>query len=356
MCAAAPNPIGEGRPVWDDTAPRHDIAALDPGLPDALPGTPDVLVVGGGQVGLATAAACTSAGMSTLLVERGRLAGGPSGRNGGFLLVDLARSWPEVWRRLSRRSLELHREFNARADFGLRLLDLAAGEEVIIAAQGHVNPLRAAAAYARSAGVVATGIEGLGLDRGFFRTTHGDITPGAVVFATGCCSRHAGDVRQDYVKGHVLATEGAPFSLDRILVDGEVGVVQLEDGRLVCGGTKDYDDVTTPVVDATVSRLRDAMTAMVPDAAELEISHSWTCFRPRVADEFPVIDRVADNVFVAGGLYSTGVLMAPVVGETIARWIADGKRPDGIEAFASAREALQAAQAPVPTGERRPRA
>jgi len=356
MSVPRPNPVGEGRPVWDDTAPQQDIAALDPGLPDELPRTPDVLVVGGGQVGLATAAACACAGMSTLLVERGRLAGGPSGRNGGFLLVDLARSWPEVWRRLSQRALELHREFNARADFGLRLLDLAAGDEVIIAAQGHVNPLRAAAAYARNAGVVATGVEGLGLDRGFYRTTHADITPGAVVFATGCCPPNAGDVRQDYVKGHVLATEPASFRLDRMLVDGEVGVVQLEDGRLVCGGTKDYDDVTTPVVDATVSRLRAAMSAMVPEASGLNVSHAWTCFRPRVPDEFPVIDRVADNVYVAGGLFSTGVLMAPVVGETVAQWIAHGTRPDGIETFAANRDALQAAQAPVPTGDLRPRA
>src|SRR5205807_9096402 len=153
-------PVGEGRPVWDDTAPPEDVAALDPGLPDELPRTPDVLVIGGGQVGLATAAACTRAGMSTLLVERGRLAGGPSGRNGGFLLVDVARSWPDVWRRLSRRALELHREFDERARFGLRLLDLAVGEEVIIADQGHANPLRIAAAYARNAGVVATGVDG----------------------------------------------------------------------------------------------------------------------------------------------------------------------------------------------------
>jgi len=333
----AQNPIGEGRPVWDDTAPPEDLAALAPGVPDELPRTTDVLVVGGGQVGLATAAACAQTGMSTLLVERGRLAGGPSGRNGGFLLVDLARSWPEVWRRLSKRALELHRDFNERVDFGLRLLDLATRNGVILAEQGHANPLRIAAAYARKAGVVATGVEGLGLYRGHVRTTHGDISPGTVVFATGSCPPDAGAVTQSHLKGTVIATDPAPFELDRMLVDGEVAVVQLDDGRLVCGGTKDFDNDTSSVVDATVARLRNSMLEMVPEASQLGVSHAWTCFRPHTTDFFPVIDRVADNVFVAGGLFSTGVLMAPVIAETMATWIAEGKRPPGIEAFAVAR-------------------
>jgi glycine/D-amino acid oxidase-like deaminating enzyme len=334
------NPIGDGRPVWDDTAPPEDIAALDPGRPVRLPKAPDVLVIGGGQVGLATAAACSRAGISVLLVERGRLAGGPSGRNGGFLLVDIARSWPAVWRRLSARALELHSELNERTRFGLRLLDLCTRDGVLIAAQGHANPLRIAAAYARGAGVVATGVEALDVDRGRVRTTHGDVSPGAVVFATGSCPPSAGALRQAYLKGHVIATAPAPFALDHMLVDGEVGVVQLPDKRLVCGGSKDLDDDSVPVVDASVARLRRAMTNLVPQAADLEISHAWSCFRPRTADEFPVIDRVSDNVYVAGGLFATGVLMAPVVADLLVRWITDGARPSDGASFALSRPSL----------------
>jgi len=351
-------PIGEGRPVWDDAAPPEDIATLDLGPLESLPKTPDVLVIGGGQVGLAIAARCAGAGMSTLLIERDRLAGGPSGRNGGFLLVDGHRSWPAAWRALSARAFELHVEFDGEAHFGLRRLDLWTTDDLILAGQGHANPLRVAAAYARAAGTVATRVEALTMEAGRVRTSHGDVTPGAVVFATGCCPPQAGDVVQDYVKGHVIATEPAAFSLDRLVVDGEVGVVQLEDGRLVCGGSKDFDDASTSVVDATVARLRGAMIAMVPEAADLGVDYAWSCFRPRVGDEFPVIDEISENVFVAAGLFSTGLLIAPAVGEALAGWIGEGKRPGGIESFALAREPLtrQAAQAPVPTGDLRPRA
>lgn len=79
----------------DDSAPRPsyqpiwelggDERLLDPG-PGALGGGYDVLVVGGGVIGLATAALCRRAGLGRVaVVERGRLAAGPSGRGAGIL-------------------------------------------------------------------------------------------------------------------------------------------------------------------------------------------------------------------------------------------------------------------------------
>jgi glycine/D-amino acid oxidase-like deaminating enzyme len=343
---ARQTPVGEGRPVWDDTAPPDDLAALDPGPPDALPRTTDVLVVGGGQIGLATAAACTGAGMSVILIERGRLAQGPSGRNGGFLLVDVARSWPDAWRSMSARSFELHKELDARFVSGLRVLDLATRERVLLSAQGHANPLRVAAAYTRAGPRIATRVEAVGVDTQgdrvvVVRTSRGDVAPGVVVFATGCCPPEAG-VIQSYLKGHVLATEPARFTLDRMLVDGEVGVAQLADGRLVCGGTKDHDDTAPPVVDATVARLRAAMTSLVPEAGDLEVSHVWSCFRPRVADDFPVIDALprTANAFFVGGMFSTGLLMAPAVGEIVTEWITTGRAPEAARAFGLSRDGV----------------
>jgi sarcosine oxidase subunit beta len=338
-------PIGEGRPVWDDVAPPEDVAALDPGPAD-LPRTPDVLVVGGGQIGLAVAAMCIRAGVRDLvLIERERLATGPSGCNGGFLLVDVHRSWPEEWRTMSARSFELHRELDAEWDNGLRLLDLCTTDRLLLPEQGHVNPLRVAASYARHAGTVATGVEAVVIERDGERVTRvrtslGDVEPGIVVIATGACPPVAGDVRQDLVKGHVLATEPASFVLDSMVVDGEVGVAQLANGRLVCGGTKDYDDATSGVVDATVDRLRGAMVALAPAAKGLTISHAWSCFRPRFADEFPVIDRFAENGYVVVGMFATGLLMAPAVGELLAEWMTGGRPPAAAAAFSLNRAAI----------------
>lgn len=73
---------------------RHAYATLP------LPRAADVLVVGGGIVGLVVALALAEAGRAPLVVERAQVLAGASGRNGGLLLpgtaelyLDLARRW-----------------------------------------------------------------------------------------------------------------------------------------------------------------------------------------------------------------------------------------------------------------------
>src|SRR5687768_11580292 len=134
-----------GRAVWDDLTPRDDLAALDPG-PGPLPAAPDVLVVGGGQIGLAVGAMCRRAGLrEVLVVERDRLAAGPSGRNAGFLTPGGHSEYGEAWEALGHRALDLHRELDAAWGYGVRDLDMvreSAGgaPDEIHEHQGHVNP------------------------------------------------------------------------------------------------------------------------------------------------------------------------------------------------------------------------
>ena len=78
--------------------------------------TTDVVIVGGGLTGCATAQACASAGLKVVLLERDRVGQGSSGRSPGLLLPDpgpafralaaaqglrLARQAFEIWRRAS---------------------------------------------------------------------------------------------------------------------------------------------------------------------------------------------------------------------------------------------------------------
>src|SRR5438552_6520515 len=59
----ATRPAADGLPVWEARAEAAVLAALAPGVPDDLHVGADVLVVGGGIVGLATAAACRRQGL-----------------------------------------------------------------------------------------------------------------------------------------------------------------------------------------------------------------------------------------------------------------------------------------------------
>src|SRR5262245_43302003 len=59
-------------------------------------GRPDVVVIGGGVTGCSCALTLAEAGLRVRLFEARRVAGGASGRNGGFALRGLAISYPEA--------------------------------------------------------------------------------------------------------------------------------------------------------------------------------------------------------------------------------------------------------------------
>ena len=333
---------GAGRPIWDDLAPPEDPSALDPG-PRSLDTQPDVLVVGGGAIGLCVAASCVGAGMSVLLLERGRLAEGASGRAAGGLSPDGHPEFGDDWGRLARRSLALHRELDERDGYGLRNVDVLIPPDLRIPDQAHADPVRFAASVARRAGDISTrtACEYTLTSGGSVvtvKTNHGVLHPGAVVFATGMAPPQVPQMRQSLVKGHLVATEAAGFELDGIVTDGEILVLQTTDGRLVAGGTKDRHDTAEPIDQATVDRIMRRLVELVPSAEGLVCTHTWTCFRPCCADELPVVDLVPGlrNAWFVAGLYSTGILLAPVIGEIVSAWISRG-RPETVRAFGSAR-------------------
>lgn len=340
---------GSGRPVWEDTAPREDLAALEPGVPDDWDATPDVLVVGGGVIGLGVGVFCRRAGMRVLLVEQGRLACGPSGRAAGGLSPDIHLEFDSGWRAIARRSLDLHRELDAEWGYGVRNMDLIVRPDLVFPGQAHLDPLRLAAALARRAGTVASGVTATDFECSAGRvvrvhTSNGPVTPDVVVFATGTAPSEARAAGQSLVKGHLIGTEPAPFRVDGLLVQDALLVVQLPDGRLVAGGTQDLGDEGTDIDARKVDLVRDALVRAVPEAGDLEVTHAWCCFRPHTPDDLPVIDRLPelDNAWVAAGLYTTGLLMAPAVGEALARWITTGEPFEGAESYTLARAALRA--------------
>jgi glycine oxidase len=157
-----------------------------------------------------------------------------------------------------------------------------------------------------------------------------------VVFATGLAPGLPNlDVPQEWVKGHLVATEPAPFRLRMNLATLECGAQQLGGGELLAGGTLDEGDVDDVVRASAVNKIRAELAALVPRARTLPTRHAWCCFRPATADRQPVIDRVPDleNAWVTCGHFRTGILMAPGVGDALARWIESGTRPREIASF-----------------------
>jgi glycine/D-amino acid oxidase-like deaminating enzyme len=99
----------------DDPTPSYWHATADAvaAVPAELPAGADIVVVGGGLLGAATAYWLARAGADVTLIEARALASGASGRNGGFVVAGTAAAYPEA--------IERHGHAAARAVWTLTL-------------------------------------------------------------------------------------------------------------------------------------------------------------------------------------------------------------------------------------------
>jgi glycine oxidase len=371
-----------GRAIWRDQLTAAERAALGRGAGVLPEPRPDVLVVGGGIVGAATAVACHEAGLgSVLLIEAGQLGSGATGGAAGLLTPEI-REWsdPGPFADLARASLGYWKDLELSRPGGVGLLHLdwiglvpdpdsfalhqpsavewlmpdqvrefVPGLAVPMAGamvrhQARVNPLRALARLTAGLPCVATGVAAISATvRGgrvvSVGTTAGDIQPGVVVFATGRPPALDGlplDVPSDLMKGHLLATQ--PVS---VRLPGTVAPVatQLEDGRLLAGGTFDTGDESPSLRPEVIEAILDGLYAALPELRGVGASYQWCCFRPCHPDGHPVIDRVPGigNAWLTSGHFRSGILMAPATARAIVRWISAGEQPAEAPAWSSTR-------------------
>jgi glycine oxidase len=372
--------------IWRDQLTADQRAMLGRDIGTIADTRPDVLVIGGGILGVAIAAAVHGARLGSVqLIEAGRLGAGATGGATGLLIPE-PHQWsdPETFVDMERASLERWRYLDQVTPGGLGLVELdwiglapdpgglAAHQPenvewldatkiaalvpglawrlggALIRHQARVNPLRALVGLAAElpsvgTGVAATGITIRGETLESVTTSAGEISPGAVVFATGQPPAIDGleiDIPSDRVKGHLIVT--APTKVHLPCTVAPVAT-PLEDGRLLAGGTFDYGDESPVVREEVVDTIMGGLRAALPAVKDVGVSHQWCCFRPRHPDRRPVIDRVPGlrNAWLTSGHFRTGILNAPATGMAITRWIDADKPPPEARAWSAGRFAAR---------------
>jgi glycine oxidase len=368
--------------IWRDQLTADERAVLGRADDGVAGSTPDVLVVGGGIVGVATAFACADAGVgNVLLIETGRLGAGATGGAAGLLIPE-PHQWsdPEPFVDLERASLERWRDLQQLLPQGVGLVELdwlglaphdsgfAAHqppdvewlnpgqvaelvpglarpmEGAFIRRQGRVNPLRAVARLAARLPAVATGVAATSVDISGDRvvsvgTSSGAVSPGVVVFATGRPPVLDGlplHVPSERVKGHLLVTERTDVRLPGIVAPV---ATQIEDGRLLTGGTFDVGDETPAVQPDVIDAITAGVAAVLPRLRGLGVAYQWCCFRPRHPDSRPVIDKVPGlaNAWLSSGHFRTGILNAPATAAVLSRWITRDVPPADARSWSATR-------------------
>jgi D-hydroxyproline dehydrogenase subunit beta len=314
--------------------------------------SPDVVVVGGGIVGIAVAASCARRGLRVTLCETGGLAQAASGRNQGLVIGPHK---PEV-EAIGRRTLELFLDLHERSggaffldrdphgclmldetgDDVLRGHDLRAAEPLLapgVESAGlnldarRIDPAAAAAVLADDARAAGAEIRTGCAVRELLRrgdavrgvlTDEGPIEAGTVVVAAGpwswrVCRSLPHDIPVRGVRGWILVTRPAPFRLRHAIeeewvrpappaptlaqvAEGSepepyVAAVLQQDaaGRILVGSSLHGAISDADETGETRQAIARRAVAIMPALAGLAIAETRSCQRPVSPDLLPLL-------------------------------------------------------------------
>ncbi|MBA3432458.1 MAG: FAD-dependent oxidoreductase [Actinobacteria bacterium] len=358
-------------------------------IPQArLNSPPEVAVVGGGITGCSCALALAQAGLRVRLYEARAIAGGASGRNGGFALRGGAAPYPvmvesigreratEVWRWTEQAIGDLARLKDAFRPTGS--LRLAADEEERTELEAEYEALRDDDFAVEWRDALPAPLAGR-YPAAIFHPPDGVLQPARAVRRLAVLAVEAGveihehthvsSVEETGAEIVVVATDGYPSGLlgelEGLIVPTRGQVIATEpirerffeiphygrhgfdywhqttDRRIIAGGFRDVslqdeftaEEVTTPVVQDALESFVEALVGR-----PLRVDHRWAGIFGMVFDFLPVVGRVPrqDRVWVAGGYSGHGNVLGFACGRLVARAIL-GERDPLLDLFEPAR-------------------
>jgi glycine/D-amino acid oxidase-like deaminating enzyme len=156
------------------------------------------------------------------------------------------------------------------------------------------------------------------------------IATQTVVIANGAWMKHLLPVPLTSHKGQSLSLRmpaHAPPLLRRVLFAQDSYLVPTMDGRILVGATVEAGSYDASVTPGGILHILSHALQLVPGLQDLEIEETWSGFRPTTPDKGPILGASPwSNLFLAGGYWRNGVLLAPKTGHLIASLIAAGGR------------------------------
>jgi glycine oxidase len=328
----------------------------------------DVIVIGGGIIGLSLSIALRKRGATVLVVERGE-PGREASHAAGGMLVDGATETAAALQPLATASARMYPEFvhEIEIESGLTA-DLRDQGTIIFPPPEHMDepasavegalpaplaefepalaPANRPAFFLEERSVDPRGITAAALKaakhRGVDFSSGDPVT--AVNLSDGCASGvtttktafhapkvvncagawsgqiapHAFPTRP--VKGQMLCLAAPSRTLlKHVIRTPDVYLIPRSDGRILVGTTVEeagFDKRTDP---ATIQRLHRAAIALVPQLQNAKILEDWAGLRPGTPDALPILGATSTpGYYVATGHFRDGILLAPITAQIMA--------------------------------------
>ena len=328
----------------------------------------DVIIIGGGIIGLSLAIALRKRGASVLIVERGE-PGREASHAAGGMLVDCPLETPAALQSLASASAKMYPEFahELELESGSKV-DLRDRGTILFPTREHIsNPqfqtsnfdgfdperdepeLRVGqedVLYLRECSVDPRALTAAAVKTAKARSvdfssgdpvTEVDVTENGVCGVTttktsfraskvvNCAGAWSGQIRPHKfptrpVKGQMLCLAMPSRTLlKHVIRSPQAYLIPRSDGRLLVGATVEeagFDKRTDPT---TIQGLHQAALRLVPKLAAAKILEDWAGLRPGTPDALPILGETAiRSYFVATGHFRDGILLAPVTAQVMA--------------------------------------
>jgi glycine oxidase len=121
------------------------------------------------------------------------------------------------------------------------------------------------------------------------------------------------------VRGLIVSFDVSPPLLRHVVFSGHGYLVPRSDGRLLAGSTTERAGFDKSVTAEGLRAVLGTALEIAPVLADVRVADAWAGLRPGTPDGLPVIGPGAlSGLFHANGLYRNGILMGPLVGEIAA--------------------------------------
>lgn len=155
-------------------------------------------------------------------------------------------------------------------------------------------------------------------------TAQGELTGKTYILASGSWASQILPLPVRPIKGQMLAVRmpqrlNEPYGLQRVLYGPQTYLVPRHNGRLIIGATSEDVGWTPHNTPQGIETLIQRATRLYPQVADWPIEEFWWGYRPGTPDELPILGQYAcDNLILATGHYRNGILLAPVTASLIA--------------------------------------
>jgi glycine oxidase len=348
----------------------------------------DVIVIGGGIIGLSLSIELRKKGANVLVVERGE-PGREASYAAGGMLVDCPLETPSALQSLATASARMYPEFvhEVEVESGLKV-DLRDQGAIVFPPSEHVYdwlglnsitalpaPLaemepaladsnrRAFCLKERSVDPRALTAAALkaAKHRGVDFSSSDPVTAvnqadGCVVGVTttkttfhalkvvNCGGAWAGQIAPHAfptrpVKGQMLCLAAPSRTLlKHVIRSPEAYLIPRSDGRIIIGTTVEEAGFDKRTDIATIQRLHRAAVVLVPELRKAKILEDWAGLRPGTPDSLPILGATATpGYYVATGHFRDGILLAPITAQVMGEVITGTDCKFDLKPFSPAR-------------------